>query len=216
VGPAGLGQRRSGARQDDRRRCDHAGAYAALRSIVRRDTGETYQAFLTQLAQTSGIATPTCADLVRVDRKRPKKGGNIDRTHPHDPDAHLTKMKDGRTHLAHKAEHAVDTQTDAVVAVTLHGADQGDTTTMQETVPEAAAQLAAAANTAGKTLAIVETMVADKEYHRNQPLVDLTALGVRTYSPNWIADAGGGATSAPRVRPSTPIGAASAERAASR
>ena len=111
-------------------------ANAALRSIVRRDGGETYQAFLTQLAQASGIATPTRADLARVDRQRPKKGSNQDWTHPHDPEARIRKMKDGRTHLAHKAEHAVDMETGAVVAVTLHGADQGDTTTIQETVAE--------------------------------------------------------------------------------
>ena len=83
-------------------------ANAALRSIVRRDTGENYQDFLTKLAQASGIETPTRADLARIDRKRKKKGSNDDWTHPHDPDARITKMKDGRTHLAHKAEHAVD------------------------------------------------------------------------------------------------------------
>ena len=77
-------------------------ANAALRSIVRRDSGETYQEFLTRLAQASGIETPTRADLARVDRKRPKKGRNTDWRHPHDPDARITKMKDGRTHLAHK------------------------------------------------------------------------------------------------------------------
>jgi transposase len=96
-------------------------ANAALRSIVRRDSGETYQTFLTQLARTSGIATPTRADLARVDRKRPTKGSNQDWMHPHDPDARITKMKDGRTHLAHKAEHAIDMENGAVVAVTLHG-----------------------------------------------------------------------------------------------
>ena len=88
-------------------------ANAALRSIVRRDSGETYQEFLTRLAQASGIETPTRADLARVDRKRPKKGRNTDWRHPHDPDARITKMKDGRTHLAHKAEHAVDLETGA-------------------------------------------------------------------------------------------------------
>jgi transposase len=82
-------------------------ANAALRSIVRRDSGETYQEFLARLAQASGIETPTPADLARHDRKRPKKGRNQDWRHPHDPDARITKMKDGRTHLAHKAEHAV-------------------------------------------------------------------------------------------------------------
>ena len=93
-------------------------ANAALRSIVRRDTGESYQDFLTKLAQTSGVETPTRADLARMDRKRKNKGSNDDWTHPHDPDAKITKMKDGRTHLAHKAEHAVDLETGAIVGVT--------------------------------------------------------------------------------------------------
>ncbi len=120
-------------------------ANAALRTIVRRDTGESYQEFLTQLAQTSGIETPTRADLARIDRKRTKKGSNDDWTHPHDPDARIAKMKDGRTHLAHKAEHAVDLQTGAIVGVTVQGADLGDTTTIEETLPEAVAQLEAVA-----------------------------------------------------------------------
>jgi transposase len=77
-------------------------ANAALRSIVRRDSGENYQEFLTKLAKESGIETPTREDLARLDRKRAKKGSNQDWTHPHDPDARITKMKDGRTHLAHK------------------------------------------------------------------------------------------------------------------
>ena len=94
-------------------------ANAALRSIVRRDTGESYQEFLTQLAKESGIETPTREDLARLDRKRKKKGSNEDWKNPHDPDAKITKMKDGRTHLAHKAEHAVDLETGAIVAVTL-------------------------------------------------------------------------------------------------
>jgi hypothetical protein len=75
-------------------------ANAALRSIVRRDTGESYEEFLTRLAQASGIETPTREDLARLDRKRPNKGSNDDWQHPHDPDAKITKMKDGRTHLA--------------------------------------------------------------------------------------------------------------------
>ncbi len=120
-------------------------ANAALRSIVRRDTGETYQDFLTRLAQASGIETPTRADLARLDRKRPKKGRNADWRHPHDPDARITKMKDGRTHLAHKAEHAVDLETGAIVGVTVQGADQGDTTTIAETVTAAAEDLEAVA-----------------------------------------------------------------------
>ena len=90
-------------------------ANAAMRSIVRRDTGEAYEAWLTRLAEASGIATPTRAELARFDRKRKKKGSNEDWTHPHDPDAKITKMKDGRTHLAHTAAHAVDLETGAIV-----------------------------------------------------------------------------------------------------
>lgn len=86
-------------------------ANAAMRSIVRRDSGESYQEFLTKLAQASGIETPTREDLVKMDRKRKHKGSNQDWMHPHDPDARIAKMKDGRTHLAHKAEQAVDLET---------------------------------------------------------------------------------------------------------
>jgi transposase len=121
-------------------------ANAALRSIVRRDTGKGYEEFLTRLAEASGIDTPTRADLARLDRRRKKKGSNDDWTHPHDPDARITKMKDGRTHLAHKAEHAIDLDTGAIVGVTVQGADQGDTTTIQQTLPEAAEQLEAVAD----------------------------------------------------------------------
>src|SRR5437870_3860398 len=102
-------------------------ANAALRTIVRRDTGEGYQEFLKRLAQESGIATPTREQLARLDRKRARKGSNEEWEHPHDPDARIAKMKDGRTHLAHKVEQAVDFSSGAVVAVTLQPADRGDT-----------------------------------------------------------------------------------------
>src|SRR5438128_9627348 len=91
-------------------------ANAALRTIVRRDTGEGYQEFLKRLAQESGIATPTREQLARLDRKRARKGSNEEWEHPHDPDARIAKMKDGRTHLAHKVEQAVDFSSGAVVA----------------------------------------------------------------------------------------------------
>jgi transposase len=156
-------------------------ANAALRSIVRRDTGETYQDFLTKLAQASGIETPTRADLARLDRKRPKKGRNTEWQHPHDPDARITKMKDGRTHLAHKAEHAVDMETGAIVSVTVQGADCGDTTTIVETVTAAAETLEAVATVTDDHTRVVEEVVADKGYHSNRVLTDLTALDLRTY-----------------------------------
>ena len=116
-------------------------ANAALRSIVRRDSGESYETFLHGLAAASGIPTPTRAELARLDRKRPKKGSNEDWTHPQDPDAKITKMKDGRTHLAHRAEQAVDLETGAVVGVTVQDAAAGDTETMVETLLTAAEQL---------------------------------------------------------------------------
>lgn len=152
-------------------------ANAALRSIVRRDTGETYQEFLTQLAQASGIETPTREDLARIDRKRKKKGSNDDWTNPHDPDARITKMKDRRTHLAYKAEHAVDLETGAVVAVTVQPADAGDTTTSQDTLIEAAEQIETVLPDADGP----KELVADKGYHSSQSLVDYEAVGLRTY-----------------------------------
>jgi transposase len=152
-------------------------ANAALRSLVRRDTGESYHDFLTKLAQASGIETPTRADLARIDRKRKKKGSNDDWTHPHDPDAKITKMKDGRTHLAHKAEHAVDLETGAVVGVTVQDADEGDTTTFRETLVEAAEQI----ETVLPDRDGLKEVVGDKGYHSNDSLVDLEAVGVRSY-----------------------------------
>jgi len=156
-------------------------ANAAMRSIVRRDTGASYEEFLTGLAKASGIETPTREQLARLDRKRKKKTPNKDWTNPYDPDAKITKMKDRRTHLAHKAEHAVDLETGAVVAVTLQGADQGDTTTVEQTLAEAVEQLDAVADA---TDAVVETapeVVADKGYHSRGTVLDLETNGFRTY-----------------------------------
>jgi transposase len=155
-------------------------ANAAMRSIVRRDTAETYPEFLTRLATASGIATPTREDLARLDRKRKKKTSNKDWTNPHDPDAKVTKMKDGRTHLAHKAEHAVDLETGAIVAVTVQGADQGDTTTIRETATAAADHIEDAQADVPDPQPL-EEIIADKGYHSNQTLVDLDAVGVRAY-----------------------------------
>ena len=155
-------------------------ANAAMRSIVRRDTEETYQEFLTRLAQASGIETPTREDLARLDRKRKKKTSNKDWTNPHDPDAKVTKMKDGRTHLAHKAEHAVDLETGAIVAVTVQGADEGDTTTIVDTVTAAVEQVEAAQADVDDPQPL-EEIITDKGYHSNRIMVELDALGVRSY-----------------------------------
>ena len=160
-------------------------ANAALRSIVRRDTGESYQQFLTKIAQASGIETPTRDDLAKLDKHRKNKGNNDDWQHPHDPDARITKMKDGRTHLAHKAEHAVDMESGAIVGVTLQGADKGDTTTIIETIVEATSNLRELADDPRTERKInqkwMSEAVADKGYHSNQTLVDMREMNIRGY-----------------------------------
>lgn len=161
-------------------------ANAALRSIVRRDSGESYQDFLARLAEASGIKTPTRRDLAKLDRKRKGKGSNEDWTNPHDPDAKITKMKDGRTHLAHKVEHAVDLETGAVVAVTVQPADRGDTSSLEPTIEAAAENLAAAASDedAAKNLSecLMAELVADRGYHSGAVLQRLSEEhGIRSY-----------------------------------
>jgi transposase len=159
-------------------------ANAALRSIVRRDTGETYQEFLKRLAQESGIETPTREDLTKLDRKRPKKSSNDDWKNPNDPDARITKMKDGSTHLAHKAEHAVDMDSGAVLAVTLQHANLGDTTTVYQTVAEAAEHLVVLSQDpqlAPKVEDCVQEALMDKGYHSNDVVADLEDAEIRTY-----------------------------------
>ena len=163
-------------------------ANAAMRSIVRRDTGEGYEEFLRRLAEESGIATPTREQLGKLDRKRVKKGSNDDWVNPHDPEAGITKMKDGRTHLAYKAEHAVDLETGAVVAVTVASGDAGDTETMRDTLPQAGeniAEVACVTNNEEVGERVHPTgpveAVADKGYHSNDTLTTLKEAEVRTY-----------------------------------
>jgi len=149
-------------------------ANAALRSIVHRATGEAYNEFLRRLAAESGIETPTREQLAKMDRKRPRKGSNEEWKSPEDPDARIVKMKDGRTHLAHKAEHAVDLETGAVVAVVLHPATAGDTQTVGETLCEAGENICGAA-AASPTSAVnpegPSEAVLDKGYHSNEVLL---------------------------------------------
>ena len=159
-------------------------ANAAMKSIVRRDDERTYQEFLTDLAQASGIETPTREDLARIDRERKKKGSNDDWHNPHDPDAKITKMKDGRTHLAHKQEHAVDMETGAVVAVTVQGATEGDTSTIEGTLEAAEQNLGDAREHADEQSQMAEApaeVVADKGYHSKAVMLSLRLDGWRTY-----------------------------------
>ena len=147
-------------------------ANAALRAIVRREDGESYRAMLERLAKASGIATPTAEDLVRLDRKRRgKRLSNAEWVSPTDPEARIAKLKDGRTRLAYKPEHAVDLDTGAIVAAEVHAAAEGDTATLPDTLEAAAANLAtvAAAPTAGEP----SELIADKGYHSRDGLKDL-------------------------------------------
>ena len=153
-------------------------ANAAMRSIERRDTGESHEAFVRRLAEASGIATPTRAELARFDRSRKdKKTSNKEWQSPQDPDAKIAKMKDGRTHLAHKVEHGVDMDTGAIVAVTVQDASEGDTATLPETLTMATEQVEAV-QPDGPGVAEV---VADKGYHSDATLVALEELEVRSY-----------------------------------
>src|SRR6516164_7396048 len=152
-------------------------ANAALKSIVRRDNGQSYNDYLKDLAKAAGIENPTKEQLARLDRKRKKKGSNQEWMSPSDPDARITKMKDGRTHLAHKAEHAVDLTSGALLAMTLQPANEGDTTTIHQTLEEAQA-VAREINDQG-----VEEVVADKGYHSGAVLTAIHEQQVRSYIP---------------------------------
>ena len=148
-------------------------ANAAMRSIVRRDTGERDDAFLTRLAEASGLSTPTRAELARFDRTRTKKGSTDDWTHPHDPDAKITNIKDDRTHLAHTAEHAIDLEAGAIVGVTVLDASAGDTTTLVHTLVTATEQVEAVGAPG------IAEVVADTGNHSNETMVGYAAIGVR-------------------------------------
>jgi transposase len=144
-------------------------ANAALRAIVRRGSGEGYREMLTRMARESGIETPTADDLIRLDRARKgKKLSNTEWESPTDPDARIARLKDGRTRLAHKPEHAVDLDTGAVVAAEMHAADRGDTATLPDTLASAARHLGAV-EAAPSTEAPAE-LVADKGYHARETL----------------------------------------------
>jgi transposase len=147
-------------------------ANAALRTIVRRDSGEGYRAMLERLAEESGIATPTAEDLIRLDRKREgERLSNAEWASPTDPEARIAKLKDGRTHLAYKPEHAVDLDTGAIVAAEVHAADRGDTATLPGTLAAAEANLAAV--DAAPTPDDPSELIADKGYHSRDGLKDL-------------------------------------------
>jgi len=161
-------------------------ANAAMRSIVRRDSGESYMEYLRRLAQAAGIESSD-EELRRADRKRKKKAANDEWVNPHDPDAQVTKMKDGSTHFAYKAEQAVDLDTGAIVAISTHGGAVGDTTSVEETLPAAGMAVAQQIDTptaVGQYKVHAEgirEVVTDKGYHSGPSLVAMREMGVRSY-----------------------------------
>ena len=174
-------------------------ANAAMRSIERRDTGESCEAFVRRPAEASGIETPTRAEPARFDRSRKgRKTSNKEWQSPNDRDAKITKMKDGRTHLARKAEHGVDLETGAVLSVTVQDASKGDSDTLPETLAAAAEQVEAV-RPDGEG---VEEVVADKGCHSDATLATKRASGASggrsgtrsaRKSPTEPAPAGSGA-----------------------
>ena len=162
-------------------------ANAAMRSIVRRDTGESYMEYLRRLAAEAGLDGTDDEAVRRMDRKRKKKTSNEEWVNPHDPEAEVTKMKDGTTHLAYKAEQAVDLDTGAIVAITTQGGATGDTTSVLDTVPAAGVAVAEqiATPTAKGQYKVHEQglceVVTDKGYHSGAGLVAMREMGVRTY-----------------------------------
>ena len=162
-------------------------ANAAMRSIVRRDTGESYMEYLRRLASEAGLDGADDDAVRRMDRKRQKKTPNDEWVNPHDPDAEVTKMKDGATHLAYKAEQAVDLDTGAIVAITTQGGATGDTTSVLETLPSAGVAVAEqiATPTAQGRYKVHDQglceVVTDKGYHSGAGLQTMREMGVRTY-----------------------------------
>ncbi len=162
-------------------------ANAAMKSIVRRDTGESYTAYLKRLAEAEGLENVDAEALRRMDRKRSKRMSNEDWKSPADEEAEITRLKDGRTGLAYKAENAVDMSSGAIVAVTTHGGAEADTATIQETVVEAGIAVAELIEVKSEdgSWAVdeggVQEVVADKGYHSNEVLVGMAECEVRTY-----------------------------------
>jgi transposase len=157
-------------------------ANAAMKSIVRRDTGEEWREYVTRLMQEEGVLaageTPSDEELRRYDKKRKKKVSNDDWVSKTDPEARITKMKDGTTHLAYKAEHVVDLESQLLLAAEIYQANQGDTQTLVDSVMEAQINLAEAGSEVR-----IEELAADKGYHADATIELADDLAFRTYIP---------------------------------
>lgn len=153
-------------------------ANAAMKSIVRKDTGEDWKEYLKRLMAEEGIESPTDEEIRRFDKKRKKKVSNKEWESPADPDSRITKMKDGTTHLAYKAEHTVDVDSEFVLAAAVHAADQADPATLVDSILQAQVNLVLAGSEQE-----IEEAVADKGYHKAQTLAECEEWNTRTYIP---------------------------------
>jgi transposase len=155
-------------------------ANAAMKSIVRRDTGEDWNEYLRRLMkEREGVEDPTDEDLRRFDRTRKdKRVSNEEWVSKTDPDSRIAKMKNGETHLAYKAEHVIDLDSEVVLAASIRAADHADVDTLVDSVVEARVNLAEA----GVEVEI-EEVVADKGYHATDTLELAESLNLRTYIP---------------------------------
>jgi transposase len=153
-------------------------ANAAMKGIVRKDTGEDWKEYLKRLLAEQGVENPTDEEARRFDKGRKKKVSNREWESPADPDSRITKMKDGTTHLAYKAEHVVDLDSELVLAASVHTADQSDPSTLVGSVLKAQVNLVLAGSEQE-----VEEAVADKGYHKAETLADCQRCNTRTYIP---------------------------------
>jgi transposase len=154
-------------------------ANAAMKTIVRRDTGESWRQYIRRLATEEGVVEPTDEEARRLDRRRTKKRvSNADWQSASDPESRITKMKDGRTHLGYKAEHVIDLESEVILAAQIYPGDTGDAATLEPSVRRAEAYL----EQAGAPV-VVEDVVGDKGYHAAEALAACAAWGLRTYIP---------------------------------
>ena len=149
-------------------------ANASLRAIVRRDTGENYLEMLKAMAREAGVEAETREELASFDRKRSdKKLSNREWISTTDGEARIAKLKDGRTHLAYKAEHVVDLESGAIVSASLYHGDEGDTKTVGRSLEEARAALGVLLGAAALDAAAPAEVIGDKGYHSRAVLKEL-------------------------------------------
>jgi transposase len=158
-------------------------ANAAMKSIVRRDTGEDWKDYVTRLMREEGVIgpeeKPSKAEVLRYDRNRKDKTvSNTEWKSEIDPDAKIARMKDGTTHLAYKAEHVVDLDSDLVLAAEIGPATAADTMTLSDSLVAAQLNLKAAGSQA-----VIREAAGDKGYHAAATIEMCDFFEVRTYIP---------------------------------